>query len=145
MKQLILLTAILLTSTVTLAEDTTTTETCANGAGIVIEGAVADANGNKHKYCISNKTMNWWNAVSWCDAMGRKLFDRANCACGNTTADCAGSMCPELKGVSSGDWVWSATPNGTTRAYSVSLSSGYIGSSLRGNHRCAVCYQSLDL
>ena len=136
MKQLILLTAILLTSTVTLAEDTTTTETCANGAGTVITGAVSG-----RKYCKSNSgDMNWWNAYAWCDAMGRKLFDRANCACGNTTADCAGSMCPELKGVSSGDWVWSATPNGTTRAYSVSLSSGYIGSYNRNDTDSALCY-----
>jgi len=136
MKQLILLTAILLTSTVTLAEDTTTTETCANGAGTVITGAVTG-----HKYCRSNSSdMNWWNAYAWCDAMGRKLFDRANCACGNTTADCAGSICPELKGVSSGDWGWSATPNGTTRAYSVSLSSGYIGSYYRYNDYYAICY-----
>ena len=143
MKQLILLTAIFLTSTVTLAEDTTTTETCANGAGIVIEGAVADANGNKHKYCKGKNTMNWWNAVSWCDAQGRRLFDRSDCACGNTTADCAHSKCPELVGVGEDQWLWTSTstPTGPSYAYLVALFTGLIVDNFtRNGYYNVLCY-----
>lgn len=118
---LALMCGVLMMSSVVFAEDTV--ETCANGAGTIVTGAVTG-----YKYCRSNSNdMNWWNAVSWCDAMGRKLFDRANCACGNTTADCAGSICPELKGVGSGDWVWTITrsPDIDIRSYRVLLDTGY--------------------
>ena len=125
-------------STVTLAEDTTTTETCANGAGIVIEGAVADANGNKHKYCRSNQQMNWWNAVSWCDALGRRLFSLDDCAFSVTST----TTCNDLKGVVVGEvWIWTSTPSGDSNAYRVNLSSGTInGSRYRDNYLYALCY-----
>ena len=110
MKQLILLTAILLTSTVVLAEDTTT-ETCANGAGTVKVGIVSG-----YKYCKSNNPMNWWNAYAWCDAMGKELFSLNDCRCSGTT-NCNG-YCPELNGL---DTVfWTATPVSASKAYFVS-------------------------
>ena len=141
MKQLILLTAIFLTSTVTLAEDTTTTETCANGAGIVIEGAVADANGNKHKYCKSKNTMNWWNAVSWCDAQGRRLFNLDDCGC-SWELNCQ-NKCPELL-LNVDQWIWTATPNGSSLAYIVTLSSGYFhGNRTRNGYDIGINYYAL--
>ena len=139
MKQLILLTAIFLTSTVTLAEDTTTTETCANGAGIVIEGAVADANGNKHKYCKSKNTMNWWNAVSWCDAQGRRLFNLDDCGC-SWELNCQ-NKCPELL-LNVDQGIWTSNPKRTNEAYAVNFALGSIRNTNRYNdiYFYALCY-----
>lgn len=137
MKQLILLTAILLTSIMALADDGTTTETCANGAGRVITGAVSG-----HKYCKSNQVMNWWNAHAWCDALGRRVFDRSNCSCGDITADCAGNKCPDLKGVRDSEYIWTATPRDSSHVYVVYLSSGLVYNDYRINytHYSALCY-----
>ena len=118
---LILMCGIVMISSVAFADDTT--ETCAGGVGIVIEGAVADANGNKHKYCLSKNSMNWWNAYAWCDAQGRRLFDRSDCACSDTTADCRGK-CPELVGVGEYAWIWTATSASASGAYHIDISSG---------------------
>ena len=49
--------------------DDTTTETCANGAGIVITGNLSG-----HKYCLSNQNMSWWNAYAWCDSYSNNSF-----------------------------------------------------------------------
>ena len=109
-------------STVAFAEETT--ETCANGAGTVITGAITG-----HKYCKSNNAMNWWNAVAWCDALGRQLFPLNNCECDNTTANCnlnGTRVCPELTNVSGSIVIWSATPVNKENAYKVNLFSGSV-------------------
>ena len=130
----------LMVSMSALADDTTT-ETCADGAGTVIEGAVADANGNKHKYCMSNNIMNWWNAVSWCDAQGRRLFSMDDCAFSSTSGT---SGCPELKGIGGNQWIWTATPNGSSLAYIVTLSSGYFhGNRTRNGYDIGINYYAL--
>ena len=82
-KKLIFACCLLIMPCVVYAEDTTTTQTCANGAGIVVKGAI------QGEYCISTKFMNWWNAMAWCDGMRMKPLTKQDCACGNTTADCA--------------------------------------------------------
>ena len=87
---LILTCSVIMISSVTFADDTV--ETCANGAGTVVIGAVSG-----HKYCNSKNGMNWWNAVTWCDGLGRRLFDLSDCACSDTTANCV-NKCPELEG-----------------------------------------------
>ena len=130
MQKVLLLSAIILLSQPVFADDTTTTETCANGAGRVITGVVSG-----HKYCRSNNTMDWWNAHTWCDGLGSRLFSMNDCEHSSTN-----TLCNELAGVGGNENVWTAMPKGTSLAYNVNLSSGYIGSSLRGNHRCAVCY-----
>jgi len=135
MKQLILLTAVFMISTVTLADDTTATEICADGAGTIITGAVSG-----HKYCKSKNRMNWWNAVAWCDTQGRRLFDRSDCACGNTTADCANSKCPDLNGiVAQDDYIW-ATPIGSSATYQIRIPLGVIQSNLRSNSSGVLCF-----
>ena len=73
-KILMMTCGILIASSVALTEDTTT-ETCANGAGAIITGHITG-----DKYCKSNKTMNWWNAVSWCDAQNKTLIALSDCA-----------------------------------------------------------------
>lgn len=120
--------------------DTTTTETCANGGGIVITGAVST-----HKYCLSKNTMNWWNSNAWCDAMGRRLARRSDCACGNTKADCANDKCPDLTAVVSGtQWGWILDTPTSTHSDIIPLESGNITRNSRGNlgayNVFALCY-----
>ena len=115
-RMLILMCGITMVSSVTFAEDIT--ETCAGGAGVVVTGAVSG-----HKYCRSTQGMNWWNAYAWCDAQGRRLFDRSDCACSDTTADCR-SKCPELVGVGEYAWIWTATSASASGAYHIDISSG---------------------
>lgn len=105
MKQFLMLACLsMMISKVTIAEETT--ETCANGAGTVITGAVTG-----HKYCKSNNTMNWWNAVAWCDGLEKKLFNLSDCECSNVTANCSENgkkMCAELIKVGS-QQIWTSS------------------------------------
>ena len=91
MKQFLMFTCFsIMIPTTIIAEETT--QTCANGAGTIVIGAITG-----HKYCKSNVKMNWWNAVSWCDAQGRRLFNLNDCGCSDTIANCA-QNCPEVIG-----------------------------------------------
>ena len=123
-KILIFTCGVIMMSSVAFADDTV--ETCANGAGTVVVGAVSG-----HKYCKSNSTMNWWNAFAWCDAQGRKLFDISECACSNTTADCIYN-CPEMNNVGTMA-IWTLTACDKKSNYRVGLSSGYRDCQSRTN------------
>ena len=85
-KFLLLTCLICFMSMVALADETV--ETCAGGGGTIVIGAVT-----KYKYCKSNNSMNWWNAVSWCDAQKKELFTLDDCARNVTTSYW---HCPEL-------------------------------------------------
>ena len=111
-------------STTTLANDTTP-ETCANEAGTVIIGAVTG-----QKYCMSNKSMNWWNAYAWCDGIGSTLFSMNDCKFSGTNT----SICANLKNTGNDVWIWTSTPNGSTNAYGINLSSGNFGNFAVRNH-----------
>ena len=87
------------------------TETCANGAGIIIEGAISGK-----RYCQSNEVMSWWNAVSWCDALGKGLFSLEECGCDWST-NCQ-SKCPELN-VNMVSRVWTTTHKDVDSSYAV--------------------------
>lgn len=101
-------------------------ETCANGSGIVITGAIRG-----HKYCKSNNTMNWWNAYAWCDAQGRLLFDLDDCGC-DGTRNCQSQywgLCPELAvkyGTSYAPYAWSSVASSKEAVYYVSLQNGWL-------------------
>ncbi len=136
----------LMVSTIALADDTTTTvETCANGAGTVVIGAVTG-----HKYCNSNTRMNWWNAWSWCDALGRRLFAATDCACSSTNCS-SWIVCPEMKGVTSNpdythtdvSWTGIPWPGSTSKACNVSFKTGHL-SNANDNYKpstyYALCY-----
>ena len=115
MKQFLMLACLsIMISTVAIAEETA--ETCANGAGTVITGAVTG-----HKYCQSNTSMDWWNAIAWCDALGRKLFSMDDCTYNSTS-----TSCPELTEVGDSIYVWTTTPKSSTTNYNVRLSTGSI-------------------
>lgn len=120
MRKILLLTCgILMISNMTLAENTA--ETCADGAGTVVVGAVTG-----YKYCMSNKKMNWWNANAWCDGLGRSLFDlKTDCACSDTMADCYSYKCPEIYQVYPQHQIWTATTGCTNGNYYYSFELGY--------------------
>ena len=130
MKKIILTYVILLVTTGVLADDViSSTETCANGAGTVITGAVSE-----HKYCMSNQTMNWWNAYTWCDGQGRRML--------NLETDCQQSGtaggCPDLSGRGGSYWKWSVHSHGVSQFYSYSGVIGHFDPHT-GNH-VALCY-----
>ncbi len=111
MRKILMVTCgILMMSSVVLAQEV---ETCANGAGTVVVGVVTG-----HKYCMSNKTMNWWNAVSWCDGQDRRLFDLSDCGC-SSTVNCANYKCPELAEEGNSRMLWTSTPRTSSHAYHI--------------------------
>ncbi len=123
MQKLTLICAILLTSGIAYADDTTT-ETCADGAGTVIKGVISG-----HKYCLSNNNMNWWNAHTWCDGIKMKLFSLEDCQCTALT-NCTG-LCVELAtGVSTPSWVVVATPKSSTLVHNIRLADGLLGAGI---------------
>ena len=135
-KILISIIAVFMMSNAVVADDTT----CANGAGVVITGAVTE-----HKYCKSNQKMNWWNAMAWCDGQDRRLFDISDCACSDITADCSKNKCPELNDVYSAQWVWTARPRGETGAHYADIKYGaFTGDTstqlVRSSSQYALCY-----
>jgi hypothetical protein len=121
MHKILLFCGLLMTSSMTFADDATV-ETCANGAGTVLTGAVTG-----QKYCKGNKAMNWWNANSWCDGMGMKLFSLNDCACSETTANCAGNHCPELKNTGVKNTAIGARDGSTSSTHAIHI--GLIDSS----------------
>ncbi len=126
---------VLMMSSVAMADETAT-ETCANGAGTVITGI----SGNK--YCRSNQRMSWLNAHAWCDGLKKRLFDLSDCKCSDMTANCAGSICAELRlGIAL--QIWTARPSKTGTAYHVVLDRGniYTGDRTHTNsYSYAVCH-----
>ena len=131
-KILILTCGVLMMSSVVLGDDTTT-ETCANGVGTVITGAVSG-----HKYCTHVTSMTWWNAYAWCDGMGRRLFSLDDCEYSVTGT----TACADLQGLKSGEYiVWTANPHGKETAYVVNLLTGGIFSTEHNNWRVrTLCY-----
>lgn len=114
----------LVSSSISFASETST-ETCANGAGTIIVGKITG-----HKYCMSHKNLNWWNAHAWCDALGKRLFSLDDCAC-NSSRDCY-SMCPEMA-IQDPGWAVTATPKSETSVNNIRLSDGYIGGGISRN------------
>ena len=120
MRNILLLTcSVCLISTMTIADDTIP-ETCAGGAGTIFIGKVTD-----HKYCISNNTMNLWNAYAWCDGMRMRLFHLNDCAKDGLSNY---TKCPEIMGVSSkSPMLWTHTPTSNNKWYVIENYSGYTG------------------
>ena len=120
-----LICGVLLTSTVATADDTTV-ETCANGAGTVVIGAVTE-----HKYCRSNKGMNWWNAVAWCDGQSKRLLQLDDCKFNSTASPW---ICPDLVQVEKSEtYFWTMNPTTETRMYLIQQPSGNIFNSYGGD------------
>lgn len=80
-------------------------ESCANGGGTVVLGA------DGTRYCLSNPTMNWWSAFSWCEAAHGTMFD-INTECYKVEGT---EACPNLRNSSS--YGWSANRKSTNQPY----------------------------
>ena len=84
--------------------------------------------------------MNWWNAYAWCDAQGRRLFERYDCGCSDTTANCAGNKCPEMNFAGSKK-MWTGTPGGSSSSFTIHLPGSIANEEHNTPHqRYALCY-----
>ena len=135
MKKFLCIICLIITSTASADNTAVATETCANEAGTIITGAVTE-----YKYCLSKSFMDWFNAMSWCDALGRQLFSLSECKCSNTVSDCR-EICPELIG-SNVNSAWTQTRLTTSLSAHaiVHLQTGTIKDySLHHNFHRALC------
>lgn len=118
MRNILLLTcSVCLISTMTIADDTIP-ETCAGGAGTINIGKITGK-----KYCVSNNSMNWWNANAWCDGMGMRLFHLNDCKWEYATSF---SNCPEAKGFKLHQMAWTTSADENNKWHIVEDGSGYI-------------------
>ena len=103
---------------------------------------------NDHTYCISNITMTWWSAFTWCQANNRTLAEWDE-ACPGVSV---GSKCTNMDHDNNPDvdfpekykdkYAWTAQPHATNAsgAYSVNLSSGAVtNASFRNGNLYALC------
>ena len=120
MRHILIMSSILMISCVVLAQEA---ETCADGAGEVITGAITG-----HKYCKSNNYMNWWNAYAWCEGLRMKMIDFDVCECSKTIANCANNKCAEFSGVGRHNHGWMISTSSANKNYRVRLDDGYISS-----------------
>ena len=109
---------------------------CTKANGTEIKG------NNGTVYCKSNRAMNWWTALGWCQSIGKTSFRYPeDCRCVGTGCPETTANCPNLAGVGGNEHIWTSTPSGPSSAYYVNLSSGYIPNNYRyyGNPY-ALCY-----
>ena len=79
-------------------------------------------------FCKSNGTMNWWSALTWCDAQGGNLATFTGMCPGAAPAsNNVEGACPALQGVvGTSQWAWSGYPVGANYALGVNLLSGAV-------------------
>ena len=112
-RRIILLGAIILLSITAHAQETT--KTCANESGVIFQGVL-----DNKTFCRSYTKMNFWNAYTWCDAIGGKMFRLEDCGCSWNT-DCNGK-CPNLANVvpyaqDANAWLWAENASSPTENY----------------------------
>ena len=95
---------------------TWTAENCTNRAGIIVKAneynpdnpsldkgghckSTADCNGQT--FCVSQTSMNWWSALTWCEAHGGKLASMSSlCPNTNLVNDFRiPNVCPNIQGL----------------------------------------------
>ncbi len=94
------------------------------------EGTTVTGLNNSHEYCMSNGTMTWSNAFTWCEARGRHLASMEE-MCPGWDGEVGDEKCSNLVGASSESHCsWSATPFDSIKAFYVVLSTGNVGSTI---------------
>ena len=98
------------------------------------DGGNEKAGKNGHSYCISKKKMNWWSAVTWCEANGRSLATMQQ-ACDTQ----APTTCSNLAiSVNNGAWTAKTSGNSASRIY---MTTGIAATSkLNYTGNVALCY-----
>ena len=91
-------------------------------------------NCNGMEFCVSNKTMNWWSAFTWCDSIGGKLASFEH-LCPGTPArpNNVAKACPNVTGISERGSTWTSTGWGTNFALNVALGLGHVVDGYRRN------------
>ena len=108
-------------------------------AGTCDGGVVVEGQQNNHEYCRSSTTMPWWAAFQWCQEQGRHLVTLQE-ACVDWMGATGDNACPNLM-IGEDKWIWTANPNGSSGAYYVYLSSGFLYNySSRANLNYALCF-----
>jgi len=114
-------------------------------AGVSCGAQVANCDGgeiitgeNNHEYCLSNITMNWWSAFSWCRANHRTLA--------SITQACDGvfpgmwASCDNLKNRFVSRTVWLETPYKEGQSYTL-YENSRLSTSLRNRtYFYALCF-----
>ena len=96
-------------------------------------------------FCLSNVTLNWWSASSWCKANEREMATIYD-LCPNWDGNEGSNKCPELNGKGS-NIVWSATVSSDDAAFTVVLSNGTVYNHVSRNYIqnvSALCRQVLQ-
>ena len=102
-------------------------------------GSIVTGLDNKHEYCYSNNSMNWWSAYTWCEAQGRHMatiYELCPDWDGSLYGG-GGPTCNNLRGLYKNGW--SSTAVGTNEA--VFLYSNSVRKQERsGGYTNAYCY-----
>ena len=142
MKKLLLTTVLAIVCVTTPAFSFTSCE----GGTIVTRNKYTDANApagctettcpaTTKTFCKSNGTMNWWSALTWCDAQGGNLATFTSMCPGIAPANKnVEGACPALQGVvGTSQWAWSGYPVAPNGALCVDLLSGAMLNHARNN------------
>ena len=136
MKKALLICLIVMISVCVKAEEQTFEKRCTSANGVVVAGK------NGKVYCKSNRYMNWWTALGWCQAIGMVPFENPNdCRCIGENCPETASGCPNLTGVGAGT-VWTGTPFNGNPGYSITIN---LGNGNVGAHHNSADYPDLAL
>ena len=134
MKKLLLMTALMMLCSISSINAFTSCE----GGTIITRNKYTDAKApagcdettcpaTTKTFCKSNGTMNWWSALTWCDAQGGNLATfREMCPGVAPASNNVEGACPALQGTVQGQWSWSGYPIDNKNVLDVSLYSGAV-------------------
>ena len=78
-----------------------------------LDGACLVGSCNGKQFCVSNGSVNWWSAFTWCKSNGLRLADLKTACAGNVPE---GSYCINLKGKLDLSF-WTSTSASDEKAY----------------------------
>ena len=110
-----------------------TTNTSATNSSCIRATGVNSCNGMR--VCISNRSMNWWSAMAWCQSNGGTLISMENAHPNSSLSESCENF-RSLPGFSSG-WTSKIAPNSSC-AYAVQSDTNRVCYD-RTNQRTAIC------
>ena len=92
------------------------------------------------KYTMSTKSMTWWSAERFCEALGLPQATRESIGCGEVgSGPCTSETLTTLKAAGFSDWVWLEDYGDSCYAYPVNLNSGDVKYYSRTRSYYALC------